>query len=161
MGHHLQSNSEDGAVWDNSQYRPSKKWTVMLSHGLVGCSLYRGSTFNFFSTRFRHEVVKQNREKWKKNEFVREILIWHQLIGNGGISLSSLPHSISLFPSPPLVWVIFSPILCIWIRRLEREQFQSQLERAVPKRVVERDDSGERVDWREESGEIDSCSDVV
>ena len=41
---------------------------------------------------------------------------------------------------------IFFPILCIWIMRLEREQFQSQLERAVLKRVVERDDSGERGD---------------
>ena len=32
---------------------------------------------------------------------------------------------------------------------MEREQFQNQLERAVPKRVVERDDTGERGDWRE------------
>ena len=44
---------------------------------------------------------------------------------------------------------IFFLILWIWIRRLEREQFQSQLERVVPKRVVERDNSGKRVDRRE------------
>ena len=37
----------------------------------------------------------------------------------------------------------------------EREQFQNQLERAVSERLVERDDSGERVDWRERR--VDKC----
>lgn len=40
-------------------------------------------------------------------------------------------------------------LLCVFGLGDWREQFQSQLERAVPKRVVERDDSGERGDWRE------------